>query len=139
MSGAGARLVSEGLFRNHGDGTARLMGGRCAACDRCHFPNGVVCPYCSAETVAPLELGPRGSLWLFTSVIRRPPGYLGDVPFGFGIVALDEGLRVVGRLTEPDPAKLVTGQAMVVVIDHLHTGDDGGEVLSYAFAPEAGR
>ena len=33
-----------------------------------------------------------------------PPGYLGEVPFGFGVVELDEGLRVLGRLTESDPA-----------------------------------
>ncbi len=139
MSTSGARPVSAGLFRDHGDGTARLLGGRCGACGCCHFPAAVVCPYCSVERIAPVELGPRGSLWLYTSVLRRPPGYLGDVPFGFGIVALEPGVRVVGRLTEADPSELVAGQAMLVVVDHLHTGDDGGEVLTYAFAPEAGR
>jgi hypothetical protein len=53
------------------------------------------------------------------------------VPYGFGIVELDGiGLRVVGRLTEPEPELLHDGQPMRVVADRF---DD---VTTWAFAPD---
>ena len=64
-----------------------------------------------------------------------PPGYLGTVPYGFGVVELDEAVRVVTRLTEPDPGALHAGQAMHLVLVPLDTGDGGDGALGYAFSP----
>ena len=66
-----------------------------------------------------------------------PPGYRGDVPYGFGVVELPEGIRVISRLTESDPARLHAGQAMHLVVVPLHVDDDGRQVVSYAFTPES--
>lgn len=129
------RHVHDGLFASRNDGTARLLGGRCHGCARCHFPRAVVCPYCSAGDCEPVELGPSGTLWLFTAVLQAPPGYHGAVPFGFGVVDLAEGLRVVARLTESDPTKLAAGQSMRLVTELLYTDDAGADVRTYAFAP----
>jgi uncharacterized OB-fold protein len=50
----------------------------------------------------------------------RPPG---PRPYGFGIVELDRvGLRVVGRLTEPDPSALQYAQPIEAVADELPGG-----------------
>ena len=47
-----------------------------------------------------------------------PPGYNGPVPYGFGVVELDGiGLRVVGRLTEADPARSRAAMPMRLVAD----------------------
>jgi uncharacterized OB-fold protein len=70
--------------------------------------------------VEPVDLPTSGRLWLWTAVTSAPPGYTGPVPYGFGIVELDDvGLRVVGRLAEADPAKLVAGQPMLLVVDEF--------------------
>jgi uncharacterized OB-fold protein len=67
-------------------------------------------------------------------VTAAPPGYRGDVPYGFGIVELTkEQLRVVGRITEPDVDALAFGQPMRVVPAVL-PGEDG-DVVTWAFAP----
>ena len=66
---------------------------------------------------------------------RPPPGYEGEIPFGVGIVELPEGVRVIGRLTEGDPAALRLGQAMELRVVPLHTDADGHDVVTYAFAP----
>ncbi|HUO48652.1 MAG TPA: OB-fold domain-containing protein, partial [Acidimicrobiales bacterium] len=55
--------------------------------------------------------------------------------FGFGVVELPEGVRVVTRLTEPDPGRLAAGQPMALVVVPLHTADDGRTVTTFAFAP----
>ena len=129
--------VTEGLFA--GDGEAgHLIGGACPACARMHFPAAADCPYCSAEGCEPRALSARGTLWLYTTVVNRPPGYDGEVPFGFGVVELPEGLRVITRLTETDPQRLAFGMPMRLRLVPLCVDDEGREVVTYAFAPDDG-
>ena len=52
-----------------------------------------------------------------------------------GVVELPEGIRVITRLTEGDPAALAFGQAMELAIVPLHTDADGNDVVTFAFAP----
>jgi uncharacterized OB-fold protein len=107
------------LFRLD-NGQLVLQGGRSPSSGAYHFPISDVCPYTGADDVEPVDLPTSGRLWLWTAVTSSPPGYAGPVPYGFGIVELDGvGLRVVGRLMEPDPARLVAGQPMRVVVDEF--------------------
>ncbi|HLN42892.1 MAG TPA: OB-fold domain-containing protein, partial [Acidimicrobiales bacterium] len=108
---------------------------RCDACGRHQFPRSDTCPYCAADGALPVELSGTGRLWTWTAVTTAPPGYRGEVPYGFGVVELPEGLRVVSRLTETDPARLSAGQPMRLVVVPVQVDEDG-QVLSYAFAPQ---
>jgi len=130
-----SRPVAPGLFVEDAGGP-RLLAGQCPACSRPHFPAGRVCPYCAAEGCTETRVGPAGRLWLYTAIGTRPPGYAGEVPFGFGVVELPGGLRVITRLTEPRLELLRPGMPMRLVITPLHTDDAGTAVVSYAFAPE---
>jgi len=75
-----------------------------------------------------------------------PPGapYAGPtgtdfVPFGVGLVQLGIGkdavVRVEGRLTENDPAKLKFGQHVELTMIPFTTDADGNEVITFAFQP----
>jgi uncharacterized OB-fold protein len=125
--------VMEGLFTLEDGG--RLLAARCASCARWHFPASPDCPYCGADGCETRALSGAATLWLFTGVRNRPPGYEGEVPFGFGVVDLPEGLRIITRLTEADPAALRDGMAMRFVVAPLHVDGEGRQVLTYAFAP----
>jgi uncharacterized protein len=130
--------VHDGLFAVGAGGDVEgtyLLGSRCDQCATHHFPVHQTCPYCSSEDVEPCELSSQGVLWAWTAVTAAPPGYRGDVPFGFGVVELPEGVRVVTRLTESDPGRLEAGQPMALVVVPLHTDDDGRTVSTFAFAP----
>ena len=129
-----ALAVKEGLFEAGADGSARLICGHCAACGRHHFPRAAVCPYCSADDCGERRLGPCASIWLHTTVTNRPRGYRGAVPFGFGVVELPEGLRVISLLAETDAARRRFGQPGRLVVHPLHRDDDGRQVVTYAFA-----
>ena len=131
----GTRAISEGLFVIEGDGP-RLLAGRCAACGKLHFPAAPVCPYCGADGALETRVGPAARLCLYTAVRSRPPGYRGEVPYGFGVVELEDGLRVITRLTEARLERLRPGLALSLVVEPLCTDDDGTAVLSYAFRPE---
>jgi len=130
-------MIVDGLFRDTADGP-RLVAGRCEGCARLHFPATSQCPLCAVGTACETLVGPRARLLLYTAIASRPPGYRGAMPYGFGVVALDDAdLRVVTRLTEADVTRLRPGLAMRLVIEPLFDDDDGRAVLSYAFAPAA--
>ena len=116
------------------DDEPALVGGRCRECSSVCFPKQDVCPYCSEDAVHEIELSRSGTLWAWTAVTAAPPGYEGPVPYGFGVVELPEGIRVVTRLTEADPAKLTYGQSMRLVLDPLIESEER-RVSTYAFAP----
>jgi len=124
--------VRDGLFSID---PPALLGGRCRACTATHFPRTDSCPYCAADEPEPVELSRHGALWAWTAVTAPPPGYVGDVPYGVGVVELPEGVRVIGRLTEPDPSALRAGQPMELCLVPLREEDAGGALMTYAFAP----
>jgi uncharacterized OB-fold protein len=106
------------------------LASRCTVCTNHQFPRSDTCAYCAAPDPEPVELTGPGTLWAWTAVTAPPPGYLGDVPYGIGVVEFPEGIRVITRLTESDPTTLFLGQSMDLRIVPLH--DD---VVTYAFAP----
>jgi uncharacterized OB-fold protein len=129
--------IHPGLFTVPDDPRGRrLLAGRCGACGKHHFPAGETCPYCTAGACSVVAIGATGTLYLHTSVNARPPGYRGEVPYGFGLVDLPEGLRVVSRLTESRLDVLRPGLALELEIAPLFTNDAGDEVLSFAYRPK---
>jgi uncharacterized OB-fold protein len=130
-----ARPIGAGLFVVEAAGP-RLLAARCPACRQPHFPAQETCPYCATDGCSELRLGPAARLYLYTAVHTRPAGYRGPVPYGFGVVELEGGLRVVTRLTEARLDRLRPGLSMQLVVEPLFTDDAGHAVLSYAFRPD---
>jgi uncharacterized OB-fold protein len=128
------RPIAPGLFVADPEGP-RLLAARCRACDKLQFPAADVCPYCGAPDCVETRVGPAGRLWLYTTVLTRPPGYRGEVPYGFGVIELEDGLRVVARLTEARLERLRPALPVRLVLDVLFTDDEGQPVLCYAFRP----
>ena len=98
------------------DENPQLIGSTCGKCGATAFPVQQRCPRCSAGEMSEVRLPRRGTLVAWTTQ-GFPPGapYKGPtgkdfVPFGVGLVQLGLGqdavIRVEGRLTENDPAKL---------------------------------
>ena len=127
--------VHPGLFEADGGGTVALLGSRCRACARASFPRAEVCPYCGSPDLEPVRLSPTGTLWGWTTVRAAPPGYEGPVPFGFGVVELDDGLRVVTRLEIVDRPEVAFGMAMRAGLALLSENEDGDTVVTYTFEP----
>ncbi|HXN61362.1 MAG TPA: OB-fold domain-containing protein [Acidimicrobiales bacterium] len=126
-------LVRDGLFSD--TDPPALLGSHCLHCGSTLFPRTDTCAYCATEGPEAVELSRAGTLWAWTAVTAPPPGYTGDVPYGVGVVELPEGVRVIGRLTESDPAALSAGQPMELRVVLLHQDADGNDVVTYAFAP----
>jgi uncharacterized OB-fold protein len=102
------------------DADPQLIGSRCGGCGATTFPIQQRCPKCSVGEMSELPLPRRGTL----------------VPFGVGLVQLDDVIRVEGRLTENDPAKLEFGMQVELTMVPFATDADGDEKLvTFAFQP----
>jgi uncharacterized OB-fold protein len=127
------------------DENPQLIGSRCGDCGATTFPMQQRCPRCSGAQMSELLLPRRGTLVSWTTQ-GFPPGapYAGPVgqdfvPFGVGLVQLGLGadavIRVEGRLTENDPAKIEFGQEVELAMVPLTTDADGADIMTFAFRP----
>ena len=127
------------------DAEPQLIGSRCTDCAATTFPAQARCPKCSGASTEQVNLPRRGTVIAWTTQ-GFPPGapYKGPtgknfVPFGVGLVELtdDTGpvLRVEGRLTENDPAKLQYGMDVELTMIPFTTDEDGNEIVTFAFQP----
>lgn len=122
------KLIHDGLFQVD---PPALLGQRCTECDAPGFPRSDACALCGAMAPQPILLSDTGTLWGWTEVTAAPPGYLGEVPYGFGVVELPEGLRVITRLGgAADDLEL--GAAMRLRLVTLGHGD--AAAVSWEFA-----
>jgi uncharacterized protein len=134
--------LAEGVFSWPSD-DPRLIGSQCPECGLVMFPARSTCPGCPSEKTDEVLLPARGTLWTFTTQSFRPKEpYIGPedpdadwVPYGVGYVDLDDVVKVEGRLTEADPAKLQVGMDVELRIIPFGTDDEGNDVVWFAFAP----
>ncbi|MGJ6123095.1 OB-fold domain-containing protein [Mycolicibacterium sp. Y3] len=119
----------------------QLIGSRCGACAATTFPRQQRCPKCSKAEMSDVLLPRRGTVVAWTTQ-GFPPGapYAGPtgrdfVPFGVGLVQLGDVIRVEGRLTENDPAKLKFGMEVELTMQPFATDAEGDELITFWFKP----
>jgi uncharacterized protein len=130
--------VGEKLFKfpPSGNDAPHLIGSRCLDCGETVFPGKTRCPNCCGDKVEEVLIGPRGSLHSFTIIYQAGPvGYKGPLPYGVVKVAMPEGLRITGYCTENNPAKLVPGMEMELLIERLFDDEKGNEIIGFKFRP----
>ena len=120
--------VREGLFTLQ---PPALVGGRCQHCDSLSFPRREVCPRCQQGDIAPVTLSTAGLVHTFTIVRMAPPGYVGEVPYAYGIVELPEGLRVTTTLIADDLEAVAIGDPCAFEL--LELGDGAARCLSFGY------
>jgi uncharacterized protein len=134
--------VAEGIFTWPSD-APQLIGSRFPESGVVTFPRQSSCPRTSSTVEEQVLLPRRGRLWSWTvqGFLPKSPPYAGKetpqtfVPYGVGYIDLDGQVIVESRLTENDPSKLTIGMPMELVIVPFTTGDDGREIVTFAFAP----
>lgn len=124
--------LKPGLFEPLDDPTRlRLIGGRCTSCEHLHFPSQDTCPYCGTGACQPAALSREGTVYLSTTVTSRPPGYEGNVPYGFGVVELADGIRVISRISDAEHVE--PGTPVELALDVIGADEQGNEIVTYAF------
>ena len=72
---------------------------KCLECGKVHFPPSPGCPYCGSTDHEWVRISGKGKVYSWT-VVNAPisPDLKDDVPFAVGLVELDVGARIVGRI-----------------------------------------
>jgi uncharacterized OB-fold protein len=132
--------VIEGLFAQTANGP-RLVGSRCATCQAPYFPKSAIChnPGCAKGNMQDAVFGPRGRLWsLAIQDYPPPPPAKYDEPYkpyAMGVIDLDDGLRVMGRISTDDPRSVEPGIDVELVLEPLYHEADGTAVITWKFRP----
>jgi uncharacterized protein len=93
----------------------RLVLPRCLDCGRRHFYPRAICPHCMGGSLEWVEASGRGSVHSFTVVHRPPSGFEDDVPYVVALIDLEEGVRMMSRITGCAPAEVRIGLPVEVV------------------------
>ena len=78
--------------------------------------------------------------WTTQGFVPKQP-YAGNetaatfTPFAFGLVQLDDVVRVEARLVESDPEKLRPGMELELTFVPFYTDEEGTDIVTWAFAP----
>jgi uncharacterized protein len=137
MTGADLRPETGGTAAPFWDALAegRLVLPYCQACDQAFFYPRTCCPRCWSERVIWIDSPGRGVLYAASVVYLPFEGVdASEVPYGVGLVDLDEGVRVAGRLPLGDQQP-VAGDRVVAVFGKASTASG----LEFRHEPQAGR
>lgn len=129
-------------FFFEGTALAEVRLQRCSACGLLRHPPGPLCPSChtpaqpagSSEGPAYVVASGRGHVHSF--LVHHAPRIPGRaLPLTIVLVDLDEGVRMVGVLHEPDGVSI--GDRVEVVFDRVQDGiDDGLTLAAWRRLPE---
>lgn len=106
----------EGLSR----GELRIQ--RCQACARAVFYPRALCPHCFSDQLTWITASGRGTLYAFTVVHQAFGPYAAEAPFIIGIIELEEGVRMMSRITDATREQITVGAAVEVT---FRAAEDG--------------
>jgi uncharacterized OB-fold protein len=109
-----ADAVTQPFWDGVAEGVLRLQ--RCGDCDRCIYYPRAVCPSCMTSDLEWVDASGRGVVHSFTVVHRAPPDYRDEAPYAVALVDLDEGVRMMTRLVDVEPAAVRVGLLVEVAI-----------------------
>jgi uncharacterized OB-fold protein len=117
----------------------RLMGSICRKCGKLFVPPRPICVRCYDPEMKWVEMTGKGRLVAFTCITVCPPfmmeqGYNRDNPYCLGVVELEEGARVDGRIEGVDPRRpeaIEVGMPLAVTFLHRAVGDTTRTSLAF--------
>jgi uncharacterized OB-fold protein len=119
----------------------KLMGSRCKKCGALSVPPRSICIKCYSSQMDWVEIKGKGKLAAFTCISVGPPfmiaeGYDRKRPYVSGVVALEEGTRVVARIEGVDGSKPETIKiGAPLQVEFLHRGEGDSLTTFLAFKP----
>ena len=117
----------------------RMEASRCLSCNKIQFPERQICPECGSNENEIFKLSGKGKLSTFTIIRVAPEGFEDQAPYAVGIVELEEGIRVMGQITDCEPEKLKIGDRLTAKFRRIREeGKTGMIMYGFKFVPDIG-
>jgi len=78
----------------------QLVAIRCESCGELAIPPKELCPKCGARAWRQEPLGGDGTIASYTVIRVAPRAHAGEAPYALAVVALKEGVSVLGRIVD---------------------------------------
>ncbi len=119
----------------------KIMGSKCKKCVALALPPRPLCVSCFSQDLEWVQFRGAGKLVAFTSIVIAPPsmakeGFGKNNPYIVGVVELEEGPKIVGRIAGLDakkPAEIDIGVALKAEFISTDPGPD--QKASLVFRP----
>ncbi len=110
--------LSDEFYSHLLDGNFNIQ--KCRACNAWHHIPRQRCAHCGSYDLQWAPCSGNGELFSWTETLTAPlPPLQEDLPFTVALVQLEEGPRLVSRLSNVDPANLVLGMKLRLKIHHV--------------------
>jgi uncharacterized OB-fold protein len=117
----------------------KIMGAKCKKCGALALPPRPICTSCLGSDMEWVQFRGVGKLVAFTSIVVAPPfmakeGFGKNNPYVVGVVGLEEGTKIVARITGVDakkPAEIKVGTPLKV--EFIHSGQGPDQKIYLAF------
>ncbi|MFH0844659.1 MAG: OB-fold domain-containing protein [Pseudomonadota bacterium] len=121
------------------DEEPQLIGSKCLSCGEIFFPKKEKnwCNHCYQNSLQDIKLSRKGKIVSFSVVMQQPGGgfYKGPVPYAYGVVDLEEGVRIQATFKVDDFNELIVGREARLIIDILFKDEEGHDVSTFKFEP----
>ena len=87
----------------------QLVAIRCGSCGELAIPPRELCPKCHSRAWQPQALAGDGTIASYTVIRVAPRAHAGEAPYALAVVALKEGVSVLGRVVDIPLESLAVG------------------------------
>jgi uncharacterized OB-fold protein len=94
----------------------RLDVQRCQSCRRYVFYPRSLCPHCGGVDLKWATVTGRATVYSFTVVHRAPAEFQAEAPYVVALVDLEEGVRMLTRLVDVEPAAVRVAMPVEVTL-----------------------
>lgn len=113
-----------------------LLGNRCVDCGKEFFPPVSTCRKCRSTNLKDHRMPKSGKLVSYTMQKETLPGFEDQEPMIFGLVDLENGVKIVAQIVDVSYETLKRDQKLKVVFRRVRSDGDSGQIYyGYKFAP----
>ena len=114
----------------------RILGDKCLGCGAEFFPPVNVCRRCRSTQMQEFEMPRSGKLLSYTLQKESLAGFEDQEPMIFGLVDLENGVKIIAQLVDIPYDSLKGGQLLKAVFRKVRTDGESGQIYyGYKFGP----
>jgi uncharacterized protein len=114
----------------------RILGNKCEGCGAEFFPPLSVCRKCRSSKLKDFEMPKSGRLLSYTLQRESLPGFEDQEPMIFGLVQLDNGVRIITQIVDVPYESLKEGERVSAVFRKVRTDGESGQIYyGFKFGP----
>jgi len=113
----------------------RILGNKCEKCAQEYFPPVSICPNCQSTQLTDREMPRSGTLLSYSLQKESMAGFEEQEPMIFGLVRLENGVRIIAQLVDIPYESMKEGMKLVAVFRRIKAEGESGQIYyGYKFS-----